>query len=244
MFEAYLTLSLALSVAMLKNGGETYRAEECAKNILSAGGASVIEILALPTGVTIMAEHCGQTYTRVCSLKARINHLGNIDRLNTISREVSGGRMSPEEALEQVREINEQKGGQFKRSFIACFTAAAFTLMLGGAVVEFVIAVIVAFVSQFVIAQLKKIGTVAFLSNMSGSIVTAALARLCLLAIPDANMSAIIIGGIMPLLPGLATINAIRDTLYGDLISGGARGIEALLSATAIAAGVGLVLAI
>ena len=55
---------------------------------------------------------------------------------------------------------------------------------------------------------------------------------------------ALIIGGIMPLLPGLSMTNAIRDTINGDLVSGSARALEALLACVAIAAGVGVVLSL
>ena len=48
----------------------------------------------------------------------------------------------------------------------------------------------------------------------------------------------------MPLLPGLDITNAIRDTVNGDLVSGVARTAEALLKAVAIAAGVGVVIAL
>ena len=58
------------------------------------------------------------------------------------------------------------------------------------------------------------------------------------------NQTAIITGAIMPLLPGLAITNAIRDTVNGDLVSGVARTAEALLKAVAIAAGVGVVIAL
>jgi len=46
----------------------------------------------------------------------------------------------------------------------------------------------------------------------------------------------------MPLLPGLAMTNAIRDTIRGDLISGIARGAEALLVASSLAAGAGVII--
>ena len=49
---------------------------------------------------------------------------------------------------------------------------------------------------------------------------------------------AAIIGGIMPLLSGLAMTTAVRDTVYGDLISGMTRALEALLLAAAVAMGV------
>ena len=58
------------------------------------------------------------------------------------------------------------------------------------------------------------------------------------------NIGALIIGGIMPLLPGLSMTNAIRDTINGDLVSGSARALEALLACVAIAAGVGVVLSL
>ena len=53
-----------------------------------------------------------------------------------------------------------------------------------------------------------------------------------------AAYAAAIIGGIMPLLSGLAMTTAVRDTVYGDLVSGMARALEAMLLATAVAIGV------
>ena len=56
------------------------------------------------------------------------------------------------------------------------------------------------------------------------------------------NLNCIIIGSIMPLLPGLSFTNAIRDTVMGDIISGTVRVVETLLIAIGIAGGVGIVL--
>ena len=73
---------------------------------------------------------------------------------------------------------------------------------------------------------------------------TAVLAQMLQIALPVYNVNAAIIGGIMPLLPGLSMTNAIRDTINGDLVSGSARALEALLACVAIAAGVGVVLSL
>ncbi|WDU83434.1 threonine/serine exporter family protein [Caloramator sp. Dgby_cultured_2] len=43
------------------------------------------------------------------------------------------------------------------------------------------------------------------------------------------NLDKVIIGSIMILVPGIAMTNAIKDALYGDLISSFARFGEALL---------------
>lgn len=58
------------------------------------------------------------------------------------------------------------------------------------------------------------------------------------------QLDKIVIGGIMPLLPGVVLTNAVRDMLAGDLVSGVARATEALLIAAAIAAGIIVVLAL
>ncbi len=48
----------------------------------------------------------------------------------------------------------------------------------------------------------------------------------------------------MILTPGVAITNSLRDIMSGDYISGMARMLEALLTATFIAAGVGIMMVI
>ena len=54
----------------------------------------------------------------------------------------------------------------------------------------------------------------------------------------------IIAGAMMPVVPGVAITNAIRDMLQGDYISACARIMDAFLTAAAVAVGVGLGLAV
>jgi len=56
------------------------------------------------------------------------------------------------------------------------------------------------------------------------------------------NADDIIIGSVMPLVPGVPLTNAVRDILAGDLVSGIARGMEALMSAIAIGSGIAMIL--
>jgi uncharacterized membrane protein YjjP (DUF1212 family) len=58
----------------------------------------------------------------------------------------------------------------------------------------------------------------------------------------DFNIAAIISGSIMPLAPGVAITNAIRDFIYGDYLAGVSRAIEAIIIAIGIAFGVGIIL--
>lgn len=54
------------------------------------------------------------------------------------------------------------------------------------------------------------------------------------------SVDKIMIGNIMPLVPGVALTNAIRDLFSGDLVSGLWRFIDALLLAASIALGFAL----
>ena len=58
------------------------------------------------------------------------------------------------------------------------------------------------------------------------------------------SLSHMIIGSIIPLVPGLNFTNGIRDIADGDYISGSVRLLDAILVFLSIAIGVGLVLTI
>ena len=50
----------------------------------------------------------------------------------------------------------------------------------------------------------------------------------------------ILIGSLMPLVPGVAITNALRDLFDGDLLSGIARATESILTAAALGGGIGI----
>ena len=56
------------------------------------------------------------------------------------------------------------------------------------------------------------------------------------------NLDTIIIGSVMPLVPGLLITNAVRDLMAGHFVSGVSKGAEAFLTAFAIGAGIAFVL--
>lgn len=56
------------------------------------------------------------------------------------------------------------------------------------------------------------------------------------------QLDKIIIGSVMPLVPGLLITNAVRDLMAGHLVSGLSKGAEAFLTAFAIGSGIAVVL--
>ncbi|MNZ78132.1 hypothetical protein D3C78_966960 [compost metagenome] len=59
-----------------------------------------------------------------------------------------------------------------------------------------------------------------------------------------ADLDKMIIGSVMPLVPGLHITAAVRDLMAGHLVSGLSKGAEAFLTAFAIGAGIAAVLSV
>lgn len=87
-----------------------------------------------------------------------------------------------------------------------------------------------------------KISKVPIFATLVASVIIAisgvALTELHILS----NPKMLIVGSIMPLLPGVPFIKGVRDLISGELISGVTRAFDAGMIATAIAAGVGIII--
>ena len=89
---------------------------------------------------------------------------------------------------------------------------------------------------------IMKLNSMTFISTLVSSFAIATFGvAFCQIGIlHDPKM--LIVGSIMPLLPGVAFVKGLRDLISGDLVSGMSRVSEAFLTAGAIAVGVGVVL--
>ena len=232
------------SQLILENGGETYRAEETVERMCQGLGIPRVDVLALPTGLmlTLTLEE-DKTISRIVRVHSRSTDLNRIDECNDISRKVAAGQMTAAEALNALREIKRPR--KDKRALLiaaSAVTAASFTVMLGGGWTEFGVSFFCGALVQWVLTPLGKMKVPPLISSMIAGALTTLLALLGARMVDRVNIEPVISGAIMPLLPGLAMTNAMRDTIRGDLVSGGARLGEAILSVMMLAAGIGLML--
>ncbi len=231
---------------ILESGGETYRAEESAERMCRGLGVSHAEVVALPTSLMLMVDAPdGGHHTRIVRVRRQSTDLMRVDQCNSISRKVSSGQMTAEDALIELRKIHAQPA-QHRSLLIAAsaFAAGAFTVMLGGIWTEFIISVFCGALIQLIQIPLVRRRVPGMLQGLMSGAVISLIALIGALIIPSVDIEPIISGAIMPIIPGLATANAIRDTLRGDMMSGGTRIMEALLSVITLAAGIGFTLAV
>ncbi len=235
---------LATSVAegMLRSGGEAYRAEECCESILKACGAKNISVVTITTAIMVSADVNGQNRTEVLSVKSRGTDLDGIERYNSISRRICAGTLDIESAFKELEK--KSTNAAWKQLVYGALSSCFFSFVFGGGFLELLPSFIAALIANLFMVLSDKLKINSFISTMGACMITTAMARFAVWLFPVLNLDAIVVGGIVYMLPGLAITNALRNTIHGDIISGLARGAEALLTAVVIAAGVVIVLSI
>jgi len=229
---------------ILENGGETYRAEETIRYICKSYDIKEVDAIATPTGFYLTISVDGEdNNTVVKRIRKRSINLQRINDVNDISRQISSHSIDPEDALIKLESIVNDTAVQYKYSFVYCgISSAFFTVLFGGGIFEFITALMTGLLVSLISRSFEDMHSYQFFSSIMSGAVISFIAIAATTLSKTGNYNHIIVGGIMPLLPGLAMTNAIRDTIRGDLISGIARAAEALLVASSLAAGAGAVI--
>lgn len=229
---------------VLENGGETYRAEETIKFICKAFNVKEVDAIATPTGFYLTVSIDGEdNNTVVKRIRKRTINLQKINDVNNISRQLASNSIELQEALIILEKIKNDVPPENKYSILYTgISTAFFTALFGGGVFEFFIALFIGISLSFISKGFEDLSSYQFYSNIVSGAVISLIAILVTKVTGIGNYNYIIVGSMMPLLPGLAMTNAIRDTIRGDLISGIARATEALLVASSLAAGAGAVI--
>lgn len=231
---------------MLKNGAETYRVEDTITRILRTTGFAQIEAFTTLTGITIsLGDPSIMPITSVKRVQNRSNHLRKVEMANDISRKFVGGQLSTEEALRMLENINTHPF-VYPRSVVVPVCAMAcgcFCILFGGNIRDFLATILVGTLYGCFTILTDRLAAISFIKDLLCSALIGFFSLLLTHVIPLAeHMDLVIAGSIMPLVPGLAITNAIRDTLYGDYLSGLARALEACITAIVIAGGASIVI--
>ena len=220
---------------MLESGGETYRVEETAMRMAAGLGLDDVNVVAFPTSIFVNVDG----FSRIRRITRRGANTSRIARINDVSRRVEHGELTADEAETMLNEIAADPGMPLHTLVLAYgVSAASFSLLFGGGVGSVLAALLVGMLVQAIQPLFARISMGTLLFNFCGGFLTALLCQVVSHAVAYGDVNAAIIGGIMPMLTGLLMTTAVRDTVYGDLISGIARAVEALLLASCVALGV------
>lgn len=169
--------------------------------------------------------------------------LDKVTAVNQLSREIEEGLHTPKEAKAWLLDIQRMPEKPKMHQVLASGVGSAcFCFLFGGDVVDSMVAFLSGFVLYVYLLYLLRGRMSKIATNISGGALVTLIAVFLYQAGIGHHLDKIIIGSIIPLVPGVNFTNAIRDIADQDYIAGSVRMLDALLVTFCIALGVGLII--
>ncbi|MDD3218854.1 MAG: threonine/serine exporter family protein [Lachnospiraceae bacterium] len=241
-YKLLLDTAVLAGKIMLENGAEIYRVEDTIYHILKKSELKVAQAYVVSTGIMVTLDDPAiDSLTVIRRIRERRTNLNFIDKVNSISRNFCADKITLKEAFHDLKHMEPNYYNNWLQILATAVCTGSFSVLFGGGWEEAGVAFVVGILVALVTLGGRRINLNGFLTNAVCSVVIA-WGTILFSNIPgvEININPVIIGSIMPLVPGAAITNAVRDMLQGDFNASGAKILEAFVIAAAIAAGVGL----
>lgn len=234
---------------MLESNAECYRVEDTVSRILKTSALPTSEVFANTTGlfITLDGPQLHEPITFIKRITTRGTHLRKIYKVNQISRQLTSGRMSIEQAHDALITVDASEYNVLSKNVSTFILVLSFAILLGGNWVEILLSGVAAFIliGTYYLRDTFKLNDFIFgiiATLFVGSIMSIIVQTLSL---TDHSYDITIISTLMPLFPGTAFTNGFRDSFKGDYNAGIAKIVEALMIAASLGLGIafGLIIA-
>lgn len=239
-FEQALDLILDAGQTMLENGGEVFRAQQTMEIMARSLQVQGFHVYVLTNGIFASARpQGGASVSMVRHVPLVSIHLGRVEAVNELSRELAQGQLPMDQARRKLDDARALPQTSPRADRLACVVGSAgFTFLFGGGLPEMGVAAVAGLVESLICQQFGK----RHINRIFTDIVAACLNTLCALAVsrffPTLDVNTATIGALMVLTPGVALTMGIRDIINADYLSGAIRLLDAVLIAGSIACGV------
>ncbi|MGM0157930.1 hypothetical protein IGI47_002249 [Enterococcus sp. AZ191] len=219
---------------MMESNAEMYRVEDTMSRIALASGSYRLVSYVTQTGLFIGFDRTSTI--RMEQITNRSINLEKVVKVNSLSRKYVAGQLTLDELYQELQEIDKDRS--FFPIWLQIVSAAIISgtimVLFGGEMRDLPITVIIGGIGYAIYLYSLKFFRIKFLSEFLSSLLIGVAAILSTRIGLGINQDLIIIGCVMPLVPGVQITNAIRDLLAGHYISGVSRGTEAMMTATMI----------
>ena len=237
--EKVLSLALDLGKSMVKCGAEVNRVEETVIRVCYAYGIEKAQVFSIVSMIhaTVIDKESG-AHSQMRRIYSYGVNFGRLEKLNALSRKICSEKTDIDIVRLELEKICiEEKNFNIKVCAGYVLAAAAFAVFFGGNLSDALAAAPIVAVIYLMQTYIRVKGA----SRLFFTAVESAVAGLMALVFVHigfgSNPDKIMIGDIMLLIPGLMLINALREMLCGDLMSGLLRLLESVILAVAIAVG-------
>ena len=237
-----LELAMEMGKILLESGAEIFRVEDTMRRVCAHFEIENCNFFVMGNGILSGANNREHSTTEIRYIPERGTQFDRIVAINQLSREIIENRCESLDEIERrVQEIKKMPlVPKWLCYFASALAAGSFCLLFGGDFSDTVTAFVAGFALYLFLLNPGKHMSKIFANICGGALVTI----LCLLSYrlgPGHNLGHMISGSILPLVPGVAFTNGIRDIGGGDYLSGTVRLLDAFWTFLCIAIGVGIV---
>ena len=227
---------------MMESGAETYGVEDTMIRMAVSQNMVNSHCFVTPTG--IMFSPSEELATRFVRINNRSTDLERVALVNSVSRNLVSGEYTLQQAYDEMLMIDQTnyRSSIWVQTLAASVASACFFILLGGSWINLPFAFVIGGIGFIIVEKILEETRVKIFAEFIGAFVIGILASLAVYSGIATNLDTLIIGSIMPLVPGLLITNAVRDLMAGHFVSGLSKGAEAFLTAFAIGAGIALVI--
>lgn len=248
--ELLLEQILLMAYDMLVAGAEVGKTEKTIKRICVSYGMEEVEVFIITSFIIFSVKVEGRNLTLTKRITQYSTDFWKLRETMMLVDRIC--KVHPEyEEIQRLRQQIEEKidGGRGKyeeifRDIVFCLTCMNFTFFFGGSIQESILSFFSGLLLRISMKGMSSILQNQFVVNclsagvMTGFIWMLDSAGFC----PDSDK--VMMGNIMLLIPGLMMVNAVKDIISGEMITGLLRLTESLVQAGAIAIGITLTLRI
>lgn len=236
------TLTLRVGEVLLANGASTAQVEDAMRYVTSLYGLpqQYCHPNVVFTFLSLSFEH-PSLESPLTSIRQVKKHGVNYSHIMTVFKIIEL-QLTPEEAIQQLDALERWPMTVSLATSLFCWAiaCAASDLLLGGNIREIIACFLIVIPSQYCRLKIIRSKLPAPIGDMSAAALATVLALCILKTHFIIHTDLIIASSLFGILPGSAIVLSAQDLITGDLLSSGARGLEAFLTSAVIAAGVGL----
>ena len=230
-----LSLASEAGHVLLENGAEISRVEDTMERIATHFGEQNENFFVLSNGIFTT----GKAYANVKFIPIKGARLDKVVDINQFSRDVSAGKYTLDEAERKVEEIRRKPEKPLWEQFAgAALGSGAFCAIFGGSLLDCAAALVAGTLVYLFLVLVCVPSLSKPLSNIfAGALGTA----LCILFNSfgfGQNLGNMMVGTLIPLIPGVAFTNGLRDIAGEDYLAGITRLLDAMMVFLCIAVGV------
>ena len=228
---------------LLSSGAEIYRAEETMYRIADAMQIKDMDAYVTNRGIFASGNVPGKGIeSRIMSVPDKELNIDKIEAVNELSREFCSNRMDLsylKTSLQNIANMGEQNVAEKILSYF--LGAGCFSYAIGTSFRDSLCAAIIGSLVGFYMIWSKYRIKSRVLITIIASVLTALLSNLFVAIGLGSQLSFIIIGAMMDLVPGVSFVNSVREFSQNNFATGQTLLTSALLTCVSMASGVALV---